>query len=735
MHAARVVFTRRKNFYLSQIPSMKFMTLPHRPHQHLPSRSSVRLSFCPLLLFFCFGTWATSTVQAQQAPTPTFSDQIGGLALRAGQLIPALQSEVINQIGLWFEKWAFVIAPCIMLMAFIRVWHETSGGGTPMIFYFVRVFLVLVMLGVAIPVLQEMNDAGRVIAYGDEMKGKNGESLLNEFYLAQRESFDTSYKLFTQGVFTVKVDGKDFTVKPTVDTKNGTETLLGVLYDSQSTVRDFNSRFSDSSWSMPLMFSWLNIARGIIDFGDLWLIGLSGILVLVMKACAPIMVAVAVDQKLAHKITYPYTWGCVVLMLVWPSVSLFIRGIAFMFGNVLMALGDTNELYNWNDATLNAIRDPLFAQPLYTTGLVALMMTVAGVCVWFTPVLAYRFSMGQIYEGVSQIAASTVGGIIGAGVEWYSANIAGHIQQQAGTVSATGSYQATSAEATANRQAGMLRNQAGYVSGKASALSSAQTQAGMAAAAGRAGVSQAYLMMGSSVHGHQGYNERMIIASKDREISSNNNQSAFSRNNILIGGAETSSRLGAEARGAFLDGVGGTANLGAGVGYRTGRQASLGDFGGGGSAGLNAMPSVMSGYKIENTQSLEARIGGLNQQRVAAQEGLRKQSNAVAGDYADKNVTINRETGDQMAHISRTQAAESSAAAWGGYHTALKGQGEALSLNNKATNVEFSGRMEGAGINRDAAIQAAKLQALASVVSAVGNRVAREIEDDFELRY
>ena len=38
-------------------------------------------------------------------------------------------------------------------------------------------------------------------------------------------------------------------------------------------------------------------------------------------------------------------------------------------------------------------------------------------------------------------------------------------------------------------------------------------------------------------------------------------------------------------------------------------------------------------------------------------------------------------------------------------------------------------------VRLDAAINQAKLQALASVVSAVGNRVAREIEDGFELRY
>lgn len=128
-------------------------------------------------------------------------------------------------------------------------------------------------------------------------------------------------------------------------------------------------------------------------------------------------------------------------------------------------------------------------------------------------------------------------------------------------------------------------------------------------------------------------------------------------------------------------------------------------------------------------------IGGLNQQRVAAQEGFRRQSHDNAGNFADKNIVINREAGDKMADISMRQAKEGAAAAYAGAGTAIKGHAQALSLNNKATGIEYKGRMDAADITRAASINQAKLQALASVVSAVGNRVAHEIEDGFELRY
>ena len=117
--------------------------------------------------------------------------------------------------------------------------------------------------------------------------------------------------------------------------------------------------------------------------------------------------------------------------------------------------------------------------------------------------------MGQIYEGVSAAMSQFAAMIIGTGVEAYSTTAAAGINQSAQNTQAQGTYDAQTTEARANRESGMLRNQAGFIAGKASALSSAQATAGAAMAAARAGASQAYTMFGSATRGLAGYNEKM----------------------------------------------------------------------------------------------------------------------------------------------------------------------------------------------------------------------------------
>ncbi|MEJ7619118.1 MAG: hypothetical protein WKF30_19575, partial [Pyrinomonadaceae bacterium] len=472
--------------------------------------------------------------------------------------------------------------------------------------------------------------------------------------------------------------------------------------------------------SLPLMFAWLNAARGIVDFGDFWLIGLSGLLLMVMKVSAPMMVAVAVDQKMAHKISYPFAWGLVVLTLIWPSVSYFIRAVAYLFGNVVMALGDADYLYAWNDVTMAAIRDPLFAQPLYTVGICAFFMTIAGVAVWFSPWLAYKFSMGQVYEGVSQVASSTAGGLIGAAVEFYSANLAGHIQQQASTTQAQGAYSATGAEAKANREAGLARNQAGYVTGRASALSAAQTSAGMARAGAAAQMQTAWIMHGSQQAGTDGVAQRMANSALIQQQSSNTSHNTLSTQSIRnsyaegqAGRAAGRSNVDSDADQSYISGAPGIGHLGAG---------SLAAWQG-------------RDQRRATNDELGANVSRVSNQRVDDQNAFTTRTNQIATSSTERTNEINRQAGDSLAGVAKQQGEASAGAAYAGANTAIAGHAESLTLNNKATGKEFAGRMEAADKTREASIQAAKMQALSSVVSSMGNRVAREIEEGMELRY
>lgn len=84
----------------------------------------------------------------------------------------------------------------------------------------------------------------------------------------------------------------------------------------------------------------------------------------------PFMLASIVDKQIASKTTYSFFFGLIALTLLWPSVSKIIRIVAYMWGNVAMAVGDSSALYVWNYDTMRAITDPL-AQPQYTVALAA----------------------------------------------------------------------------------------------------------------------------------------------------------------------------------------------------------------------------------------------------------------------------------------------------------------------------------------------------------------------------
>src|SRR6266542_7116484 len=245
------------------------------------------------------------TVHAQESGA-TLSEHIARLSIRASQLLPYLDYEVLSRIQTWVQGIAVAVAVLVLLFGFLRLWRENSGGNSNLIFYFVRSLFFFGLVGSSVWFIGQMAATGKEIAEGNELQGTGGQSLLFEFYKAQRDSFNESYEKMTLGTFTVKVDGRDFTVRPSTPSMG---TFVGVLYDSQGTIKDLDQKLNDSSYTLPTLFNWLNASRTILEAGDFWLLMLGGVLVLVFKAAAPLMMAVAIDQKLAHKVSYPFVWG------------------------------------------------------------------------------------------------------------------------------------------------------------------------------------------------------------------------------------------------------------------------------------------------------------------------------------------------------------------------------------------------------------------------------------------
>jgi hypothetical protein len=653
-----------------------------------------------------FASALTAHAQTPAPSDPALSDHIARLSIKAAQLLPYLQSEVLSHLQDWVYGIAIAVAVLVLLFSFLRLWRENAGGGNSnLIFFFLRSLFFFGLVGSSVWLIGQMAATGREIAEGNEINVSAGRGLLFEFYRAQRDSFNESYEKLVMGTFTVKVDGRDFTVQPSSDTAG---TFLGVLYDSEGTIKDLDKKLNDSSYTLPTLFNLLNAARTILEAGDFWLLVLGTVLVLIFKAAAPLMMAVAIDQKLAHKVSYPFAWGAGVLTLIWPAVSYFIRALAYLFGNMAMALGDSEPLYNWDYATMYAIKSN-FASPVYVVAIATLMMTIAGGCLWISPYLAYRFSMGQVYEGVSAAMSQFAAMVISTGVEAYSATAAASINQLAQNTQAQGSYDAQTTEARANRESGMLRNQAAFISGKAQALSSAEASAGAARAAARGGVSQAYTMFGTASRGVAGYNEQMAQISAQRSIRDNNIQSARQASET-----NTDSQVGRKQE--WSRGLGSIPLFGGPIDLIR--------------EGISGTVSEASGGK-HGAMPLTLHQRGYDAARIEYTSGVNANASQSFGD-AQK---VERQTGDRMAAISTQQGREAAGAAYAGAGTSIAGHQAALQISNQAIQIDSSGRMNSANIVHNTAIESAKLQAISTVISRMGSKLAQDIEKGLEMRY
>lgn len=109
--------------------------------------------------------------------------------------------------------------------------------------------------------------------------------------------------------------------------------------------------------------------------------------------------------------------------------------------------------------------------------------------------------------------------------------------------------------------------------------------------------------------------------------------------------------------------------------------------------------------------------------------------NANASQSFTEAQKVERQTGDRMAAISTQQGKEAAGAAYSAADTSIAGHQVALGMNDQALQVDFSGRMTGAGILQNAASESAKLQAISTIISRMGSKLAQDIEKGLEMRY
>src|ERR1044071_1464963 len=438
------------------------------------------LSFLALL-----GIVLLPIVAQAQSPSPTtapspvrsLSDNIAALSQRAGSLLPYINNEIVSKLIGWFELLAWVFGNCLAGFAMLRVMREDNGEGPNLYWWFGRLALFFMLSGTSLAIINGMSAIGYEIANGNETGQR---SVLQNLYLAQRDSFNDSYAKFQQNLFTVKVDGRETSVNPV---PLGTESVLGILVDTDSTIQNFDQKADVSQWNIATMMTWLNFERALLEFGDLILVILGAALTLALKLAMPFMIACIVDKNIANKTTYPFFYGVVALTLLSPTVSKIIRIVAYMWGNVAMAVGDSSPLYIWDYQTMRAISNPL-AQPQYTIALAAFAMGLGALCLYGTPFISLYLLSGRIYESVSTVVSSWMGAMVGTGIEKYSAEAAAALNRQAEATQYNAGYQADVTRSGGQQESANMRAQGQRASQLASiqAALTGQTAATLGAA-------------------------------------------------------------------------------------------------------------------------------------------------------------------------------------------------------------------------------------------------------------
>jgi hypothetical protein len=499
--------------------------------------------------------------------------------------------------------------------------------------------------------------------------------------------------------------------------------FLGVLYDRQGTARDFNNNLKDSAWSLPRLYAWLGACRGILEGGDLWLMILSGVLLIAVKIFAPITVALAIDQKLASRISYPFLWGVIVLTLIWPVVSYFIRGLAYMFGNVAMALGDSAPVYVWNDATMQAFRNAS-SQPVYTVAFACFTMTVSALCLWLSPVIAYQISVGRIYEGVSNAASTFAGAVVGTAIELYSSISAARLNQEAAQIQANAGYESESARVRGEQESTRLsiqgrqyREVAGVKAGQIEKLAELYARQGNQITGLKSGAQQ----QNDLARAGQFNLRRNEFASEGREGWDNSINWNQQQEGILAGLVSGSYSSG----GSALSQAAGKASV---------AGAALG-------AGLPIIGSIFGGaQQIDaNNQAMDSRGNNIGRYHYQIRENSKNYLNGVKlddGRMVEKGVfQINDEYAGKMEGATGEYTQRAAGAINSGASIQRDGINRGAEMERQAAGVRYDAQIEAACINLGAAIEGARLHAMESVIRTLGGKIARDIEGGMVLRY
>jgi hypothetical protein len=465
---------------------------------------------------------------------------------------------------------------------------------------------------------------------------------------------------------------------------------------------------------------------------------LGGFLMIAVRLAAPVMIALAIDRNLANKISYPFLWGTIVLTLIWPVVSQLIRAFAYMGGNLAMSLDASDVVYQWDSQTMSEIMTS-GAEPFYTVILAIVIMAIAGLSLWMSPVIAYKVAMGQVYESVSSTVSSWAGALVGAGIEFYSSALAASISNQAERTQAQGQFMGELTRAGTAYDFGRLNALSNRIRGvtgiEGNRISSVEgIYGGLTRATGAINIEKQYAndtagaLAKLNTNDISTRNQQAIgdLNADRRQQSANIETNRAADTQHFVGGKiiKGTEWAGGAARTLLSDGQSGKQTL---AGRAAGSVIEIG----GGAIGLG-----MQYRSIQNRAAgQQSAVNEAFDTRIANQEGASRSLVQNQEGYLREIVGANQRRAQGLTAAETAGANQSVAGANSGAAIGKGGVNQGYRLDLQANRISYDGAIKAATQVRDASFEAARLRALSTVVSGVGHNIARGMEQGLALRY
>src|SRR5205085_1154464 len=358
----------------------------------------------PLLLAVCADTTLAQSPTPIASPTPQGTSagppqQVRDLTDIAVRFVPAVKRVVEGAMLRRYTFLATVFAQIIMLVALIKLQGEKPGGTRDFFAQVARFIVILPLITLGPWLMSYFYSLGYQLVVPLRIPLE-----------ASAREFNDSYYRFTMGMFTATDRGGVYQPMPT-----GTEGIVGVLSDRESTAKTVDQLIDPAKWDMTKLFTGLNITRGIISFAIFILVVLTGFLMIAFRLAFPWMIALSLDKSLAHEVSYRFARGVVVYTLVFPIVLHIMEIIAFKIGTLGMAIYDGTPMYNVDPQTAQLIARP-DVDPTFCFGVAVFMMAVSALCLVASPVLSWKIAFGQTFEGVATVASGWMAAIVGTGI-------------------------------------------------------------------------------------------------------------------------------------------------------------------------------------------------------------------------------------------------------------------------------------------------------------------------------